>query len=141
MESNIASMLANSTGTAGSASFRIRRSVGTSDASSSEVRTRMDGELPVPCIADLKIAGGAGWLGSCHRTSPTTPTISIPGLPGLRGLLEMRCPRGDSPRNAVRASVSLTMATCGESCVSVLAKSRPARTGISSVWKYPSVTS
>jgi hypothetical protein len=132
-------MVSNSTGTVGSASFRILRSVGTSDASSSEVRTRMDGELPVPCIADLNIVGGAGWLGSCHRVSPTTPTISNKGF--LLLMNRIRCPTGDSPGKAMRASVSLMMATGGDSRLSVLAKSRPARIGISSVLKYSSVTS
>jgi hypothetical protein len=42
---------------------------------------------------------------------------------------------GDSPGKAVRARVSLTMTIGGRSGVSLLSKSRPARTGISSVVK------
>ncbi len=72
-------MVSNRTGTVGFASCRSVRSVPASDFSSSEVRARMDSDLPQPCSDATKTTGGGGRLGSCHRVSPTTPTISIQG--------------------------------------------------------------
>ena len=52
-------MVSNLTGTVGFASCRSVRSVLASDVSSSEVRARMDSELPQPCVDGAKITGGA----------------------------------------------------------------------------------
>ena len=120
----------------GFASCKSVRREPESDFSSSDVRTKIESEPPIPCVDAKKITGLVGWLGPCQRASATTPTISIHG-----DLLFVRInrPSGDSPGNEARASVSLITATGGRSSVSVRSKSRPARIGISRVLKKSDV--
>ena len=71
---------------------------------------------------------------------PTTPTTSIGALHPLPSSLANRRPTAAGvPKNFV-AIASFTIATCGDVFVSRSSKSLPARMGIPSVAKYPSLT-
>ncbi len=122
------------------ASVRLRMS---SPAARSPRTTIIEGSPRANCSVGTYKAGLHVVSVNGRRTSPTTPTTSshLGTKPEFGSWPPRYWPIGSAFGQSVRASVSLTIPTRGESCRSRVSKSRPCRSGMRSVAKYPGDTS